>query len=326
MKLLILVTLVSLGFAARVPDRDLDSIWELYKTQHSKSYQGSEEFRRRSAFEENVKRITHHNLRHSMGQSTYTLGLNQFADMTNEEFRAMYLSHNFTAATGGPVHKMSGVKAPTSWDWRQKGAVTPVKNQGQCGSCWSFSTTGALECANFRKSQKLVSFSEMQLVDCSTQNYGCNGGWPYVAMGYVKQAGGIMTEAEYPYQPRQGTCEFDQEKTQGVCTGYTQIPRGDENSMMDALAAQCTISICVDASHYSFQLYSSGVYDEPACSSTALDHAIMAVGYGSTAGGQDYWIVKNSWGTGWGKQGYIWMSRNKNNQCGVATAAVYASA
>merc|ERR1712035_215593 len=173
-------------------------------------------------------------------------------------------------------------QAPASVDWRQSGYVTPVKDQKQCGSCWAFSAVGALEGQNFRKTGQLVSLSEQNLVDCSKDNSGCNGGLMDYAFEYVKSNGGIDTESSYPYTARDGVCK------------YNAANKGD----------------------------SSGVYNEPRCSSRSLDHGVLAVGYGSDASG-DYWIVKNSWGKAWGESGYIRMSRNKSNQCGVATEASY---
>merc|ERR1719376_1700431 len=174
-----------------------------------------------------------------------------------------------------------------------KGYVTPVKNQAQCGSCWAFSAVVSMEGAHFKKTGKLVSLSEQNLVDCVHEDYGCRGGFPYDGVSYAIRNRGIDTEASYPYTARDGYCHF-------------------RNSN-------------VDATHYSFQLYHSGVYNEPRCSSVRLDHGVAAVGYG-TENGQQYYLVKNSWGSHWGEGGYIKMMRNPSNQCGIATNACYALA
>jgi len=258
---------------------------------------------------------------------TYTLEINQFSDLTSNEFLERYMGVNKTieftledlkAAQNDPQF----VGLPASVDWRSSGAVTPVKDQGQCGSCWAFSTTGVLEGAWKIAKGNLVSLSEQQLVDCDNTNYGCNGGWPVDALSWLKSKGSD-TEASYPYTAHGGTCHA---ATIGAYVGtYAQLPKGSESSLQTATANVGPVSVCIDASKYSFQAYKSGVYNEPTCSSTNLDHAVLVVGYG-TENGQDYWLVKNSWGTGWGEQGYIKMSRNKNNQCGIATAAVQCTA
>jgi cathepsin L len=301
--------------------------WELYKSVHGKSYSPKEDRIRRRIFEGRVARINSHNLLNDLGLTTYRRGLNQFTDLTNDEFR-MYKGLRFNASN--VIHKsdiFDGAAVrdlPATVDWRDKGYVTPVKDQGQCGSCWSFSTTGSLEGQNFKKTGKLISLSEQNLVDCSGSqgNQGCGGGWPDWAFEYVKQNGGIDTEASYPYTAQDGTCKYDANSIGAKCSGYTDIKAHSEDDLQKAVATVGPISVCIDAGHESFQTYKSGIYDEENCSTDLLDHAVLAVGYG-TDNGVDYWLVKNSWNTIWGDQGYIKMSRNKQNQCGIATKASY---
>jgi cathepsin L len=288
----------------------------------------AEEAKRLAIFTANLQFILSHNQRFAMDVVTFEVGVNQFADMTNEEFvkvangyriptevdtnATTYLSPNFGAL-------------PASVDWRPLGYVTPVKDQGQCGSCWSFSATGSLEGQHFKKTNQLVSLSEQNLVDCSGKygNMGCNGGWPYQAYNYIKDNKGIDTEASYKYEAIDDKCRYNAANSGATCTGYVSIQTGSEAKLQDAVANIGPISVAIDASHMSFQLYKKGMYIEPMCSTTRLDHAVLAVGYGTTTDGQDFWTVKNSWAESWGDKGYIQMARNHKNMCGIATSACY---
>jgi len=307
-------------------DSELDGAWEEYKTVHGKKYDGQFEFVRRLIWESNLKYIQRHNLEYDLGHHTYTLGMNAFGDLTNEEFKAIYLGAKRPVDNSTRTMFMSPLNVkdlPDSVDWRTQGYVTGIKDQGQCGSCWSFSATGSLEGQYFHKSGTLVSFSEQQLVECSTSfgNQGCDGGLMDNAFKYIKQYG-IEKEEDYPYTAQDGKCKYASGKTVTKVSGYTDIPSKDEAKLKEAVATVGPISVAIDASHLSFQLYRSGVYNEAACSQTQLDHGVLAVGYG-TDNNVAYWLVKNSWGTSWGQTGYIFMSRDKNNQCGIATMSSY---
>jgi len=264
-----------------------------------------------------------------LGVHTYWLGMNKYADLTTVEFVKMMNGYNATRAAsrsqGHNVHTVNpNVKLPDTVDWRTQGYVTPIKDQGQCGSCWAFSSTGSLEGQHFKATGKLVSLSEQNLVDCSGKqgNMGCNGGLMDQAFTYIKENNGIDTEDSYAYEARDGDCRFKAATVGATDTGFTDIKSKDESSLQDAVANVGPISVAIDASHASFQLYKTGIYNELFCSQTRLDHGVLAVGYG-TDSGKDYWLVKNSWGVGWGDSGYIKMSRNHRNQCGIATAASY---
>jgi len=299
--------------------------WEAWKKFHGKTYgSAEEETYRKDIWNFHLKKVLEHN---SQGHS-YTLAMNQFADLTNTEYRYYMLGmkRSFVNQTrdGSTYLPASHVKLPPQVDWRKEGYVTGVKNQGQCGSCWAFSATGSLEGQHFKKTGKLVSLSEQQLVDCSGAygDHGCNGGLMDNAFKYVKGNGGLDTERCYPYEAMDDSCHFKTSCIGATCTGYVDIPSGNEGALQSSTANVGPISVAIDASHMSFQLYHSGVYDEPRCSSVELDHGVLVVGYG-TYQGQDYWLVKNSWGAGWGMEGYIMMSRNKDNQCGIATSSSY---
>lgn len=256
----------------------------------------------------------------------YTLEMNKFGDLDAGEFANIYNGYRSRRSSSNTTAKFvaTGAQLPDEVDWRTKGCVTGVKNQGQCGSCWAFSATGSLEGQHQLKTGNLVSLSEQNLVDCSGKygNDGCNGGLMDDAFEYIKANHGIDTEASYPYVARDERCRFNPSNVGATDTGYVDIKHDDENALQEASATIGPISVAIDASHSSFQMYSGGVYYEPSCSSTQLDHGVLVVGYG-TYNGEAYWLVKNSWGTDWGMKGYIMMSRNRDNNCGIASEASY---
>jgi len=324
------LAVLALAFSCTLAlDVTLDKHWGLWKQTHNKNYAGAEEHLRRATWEDNLKKVQEHNLKADMGVHTFWLGMNHFADLTVAEFVKVMNGYNATLAGARSQGRKtfaadSSLKVPDTVDWRTQGYVTPVKDQGQCGSCWAFSSTGSLEGQTFKKTGKLVSLSEQNLVDCSTKqgNMGCNGGLMDQAFTYIKENNGIDTESSYPYEAVDNQCRFKAADVGATDTGFTDITSKDENALQQAVATVGPISVAIDAGHTSFQLYKSGVYSEPFCSQTRLDHGVLAVGYG-TDSGKDYWLVKNSWSTTWGDQGYIKMTRNKRNQCGIATAASY---
>ena len=218
----------------------------------------------------------------------------------------------------------SNFKAAESVNWTAKGAVTPVGSQGMCGSCWAFSATGALEGQHFIKTGKLVSLSEQNLIDCTKKygNYGCDGGFMKASFEYVRDNGGIDTESSYPYEAKDDKCRFKKTDIGATCTGYVSIPSKNEHALMQAVQSIGPVSVAVDGQHYGFINYKSGIYYDPQCSQTDVNHTPLVVGFG-TLDGQDYWLAKNSWGTKWGMNGYIMMARNRDNNCGIATLASY---
>lgn len=306
--------------------------WEAFKLAHGKEYETVEETFRLKVFAENKNKIAQHNQLFSKGLRSFKMKMNHFGDLLHHEFIGMMNGWRGSSMNRTTVYEAatfigpdSDVVLPGSVDWRDKGAVTPVKDQGQCGSCWAFSTTGSLEGQHFRKTGQMVSLSEQNLVDCSAKfgNEGCNGGLMDNAFQYIKANGGIDTEEGYPYKGIDEQCEFHENDIGADDTGFVDVKSGNERALKAAVATVGPVSIAIDASQPSFQFYHSGVYDEPQCSSEQLDHGVLVVGYGANEDGEDYWIVKNSWSEKWGDEGYIYMARNKGNMCGVASQASY---
>jgi len=299
-----------------------DRQWMSFKREHKKSYfNEAEEKLRRSTFFENKQKIEEHNRRAAAGEETYYQGLNQLADLTELEFQQQYLGGlgdmRFDADEDQlDDEKMTGL--PDHWNWNDNGAVVPVKNQGSCGSCWTFSTAGALETLNFRKTKRLVSFSEQQILDCASNrkygNQGCQGGWPTKAFQYVIDAGGIESTAKYPYLGYQAYCRIYNKPTGGKLRGFVKARPGTEADKKNYIANNGTMSVLVNAGDWQF--YRSGVYNHQYCKYSAVNHAVLLVGYTPT-----YWIIKNSWSRNWGEAGYIKLARNLN-MCGVASSAV----
>jgi len=296
--------------------------FEKWVAKHGKTYNSEveREFRFK-IFVEALKWIIKHNREYDAGLQSFKMGLNKYSDMLESE---VFTGLNVPDTPKKNLYLPQGLAAPDSFDWRSKGAVTPVKDQGQCGSCWSFSATGSLEGALFVKTGQLVSLSEKNLMDCSWSygNMGCSGGWMDSAFDYVVANGGLDTEASYPYQPVNGfTCKYNPSNSALVEKSYVDIPSGDESALKEAVANHGPVSVAINANS-DFQRYSGGVMTSSNCSPSGLNHGVLVVGYG-TEGGQDYWLVKNSWGTSFGESGYIKMRRNYNNMCGIAEAASY---
>ncbi|XP_060537677.1 procathepsin L-like [Pantherophis guttatus] len=322
-----LAWLFSLRTLSTALDPTLEGTWRDWKATHSKEYElEEEESYRRAVWEENLQMIQDHNQEADQGKHSYKLGMNHFGDMTNEEInKKLYcLLPDLDLASQKNVvtfKSSENLQIPSRVDWRAKGFVTEVKDQGECGSCWAFSATGALEGMNFKKTGKLISLSEQNLIDCSKQegNNGCQGGFTTQAFVTVQQLHGINSEESYPYDGLDHyDCRYEAENSVTACSNMGLIPSGDEKALLQAVATIGPIAVSVDARSSKFHFYKSGIFKNPWSGDLQLTHTMLVVGYNSTR----YWIVKNSWSRAWGANGYMFMEQG-SNPCGIATLASY---
>jgi len=299
-----------------------------FMARHNRSYSSAAEFSRRfSVFRRNLVKIRQLR-RQERGTATY--GVTQFSDLTAQEFKKM---QGFRPSLRRPSLHRSKVEnveeflLPDAFDWRDHGAVTEVKNQGACGSCWAFSTTGNVEGQWAIKHGNLLSLSEQELVDCDSEDHGCNGGLPENAYDAIMKLGGLELEEEYPYDGAEEKCSFDKTKVRATVNGSVELPQ-DEHEMAKWLVKNGPISIGINANF--LQFYWGGVSHPPKflCDPRGLDHGVLIVGYGVHVTKylhrhQPYWIVKNSWGPSWGEAGYFRVYRG-DGTCGVNKLATSA--
>ncbi|XP_057949400.1 vignain-like [Malania oleifera] len=311
-----------------------ESLWGLYErwgSHHAVPRDHAEKQRRFNVFKENARYVHRVN---SAADKPYKLRLNKFADMTNHEFRSSYagskVKHHRAFAgdrrgVAGFIYENSTGNVAASVDWRKKGAVTDVKDQGKCGSCWAFAAVAAVEGINYIKTEQLVSLSEQELIDCDvSENKGCNGGLMELAFDFIKN-NGIASEVSYPYQAQDGTCDSSKANSGTLVTinGHQNVPANDEQALMKAVVNQ-PVAVAIDASGSDMQFYSEGVFSGEC--GTEVNHGVAVVGYGRTVEGMEYWIVKNSWGSQWGESGYLRMQRGVDAEeglCGIATEASF---
>jgi len=319
MKAFILVACL-LSLAAALPalkTSEYEFLFSKWAKQHGKTYATPQERTQRLAvFTSNLNYVRAHQAK---SPRSYDLKINEFADLTNEEFVSQYTG--YIPLQRSYLRSLNEVEspaaAPTDWDWRSHNKVTAIKDQGQCGSCWAFSAVGSIESgyAIDNNVDATVTVSEQQLVDCSAAegNEGCNGGLMDSAFQYVIDNGGLCTESAYPYKAVDGTCQTTCTKTLTI-GGFTDVTPNNSTALLNAVATR-PISIAVDAGGSDWQFYSGGVLNDQACG-TSLDHGVLLVGY-SQSTNPKYWIVKNSWGTSWGNKGYIYIANDGLNDAGI---------
>ncbi|KAJ3696643.1 hypothetical protein LUZ61_000348 [Rhynchospora tenuis] len=320
--LILLLGFLLCGLVHTVSSQDsifLLAEFEKWISDHGRVYESDREKSERfNIFKANYEYIQEKNREPGL---TYTLGLNEFADLTNDEFVARYTGAlpptDVDTTIPTEPSKYDDLSLPASIDWRAYGAVTPVKNQGSC--------VAAIEGAVKIKKGYLLSLSEQELVDCVSTCYKCRGGWPTKAFQWVINNGGIATESYYPYSATNGTCNSNGASYHAASIkGYVNVPRYNERALMYAVAMQ-PVSVALEASSRSFQFYRGGIYTGT-CGNT-LNHAVTIIGYGIAGNGMKYWIIKNSWGTTWGAGGYMYIQKDVYNLpaglCGLAMSPAY---
>lgn len=317
---IILFVLLGTVFCREITDFEITSEFTGFMKEYGREYPTVEEtMKRYNIFAETYKKIQEIN----ENEVDFQLGINQFADLTDEEFRATYLTLKPDRKPCKVQHKKT--KPEKAIDWRQKGAVARVKNQGSCGSCWAFSTVGALEGHAKVKSGKLVEYSEQELVDCAGDygdNGGCNGGDMSQAFEYIVD-NGLATEADYKYTARNGNCKKGSTPRAIKISGCVNVTRDDNDVLLEALALG-PVSIAVTADNMNFRYYRSGILTVCGRTTAQLDHGITLVASGND-NGVDYWDAKNSWGGSWGAKGYIRIKRDSGKGPGICQLAREAS-
>jgi C1A family cysteine protease len=329
MKILVVLLVSLYTCQAGLPESLISEQWTNFKNSHRRRFMNPvEEVFRKRIFQKKLQEVENHNERYRQGLETYELGVNQFSDYTEEELLPYTHGLRLPSETPEPLISIDANSSlvaratlPASLDWRSRGVVTPVKNQASCGSCWAFSTTGALESHYKIRYGSTVTLSEQQLVDCVPEAHGCSGGWMADAYMYIARNGGINYDRDYPYEARDNACRYSSSRARVSVRGYAYLTGPNEEMLKDMVATQGPVSVAFDAGG-NFAGYSGGVYYNPSCSTNQFTHAVVIVGYG-TENGQDYWLVKNSWGSNWGQGGYIKMARNRGNNCGIASKASY---
>ncbi|CAG2173261.1 unnamed protein product [Oppiella nova] len=323
MKLIILSALVVMASCLPPTPDDIENEWQKFKSEFrgSNGFQAmADEPKRRQVFETNYKTIVSHNDEADKGIHTYRMGVNQFADWTDEEFQQKMLSLHMKPLTD--VHNLtqyvrntnSKKIIPPNQDWTSK--ESRIKNQGSCGSCFAFASVDTIESHYTINTGNKIELSPQNIVDCLYRSDVCQtGGSLAEAYNLVKKNGGIMAESDYPYEGEYGTCSYKPYLSKVTVSGYEGLDNGDEVALKE-MVSKGPVALGIDASLKSFKLYSSGVYVDNTCHNP-MNHGVVAAGYGVTSDGQEYWLIKNSWDKTWGEAGYMKMARNNDNQCGI---------
>jgi C1A family cysteine protease len=344
----LLVTLFGSAVATSVQDGlsvELMAKFKSWVDFHGKNYESHDEkMQRLQIWLDNDERIQKHN--NQQPPPSFQLGHNAYSDMTEQEFAAYFkmtpynaevakekieahIEHSdFVEQQRRALLEQDPVTLPDYVNWVQMGGVTEVKNQGACGACWAFSTTGALEGAKFVKTGELVSLSEQNLLDCDHTDLGCNGGLMDNAFKFDEKSGGLCSEADYPYQAKQNRACFTNctDVPGTIVKTFIDVPPGNEKALLSAVAMQ-PISVAIQGSQFVFQFYKSGVLTSDTCGEHGqIDHGVLAVGYGTDLEtNEPYFLVKNSWGPTWGQEGFVKIGRNSKNEFGICAILKMAS-
>jgi len=313
-KFILLLALVAISSAA-FTDKEAFSEFLKFQEKYNKKYSSLKEYMARfEIFKRNLNKLSNTNAK------SYTIGVTQFFDMTTQEFRKKYLNLNMDVVKTIKFKKVNAPKtndAPEEWNWIEQKAVGPVKNQGSCGSCWAFSTVENVEGMFYMKYKEQVILSEQELVDCDTNDGGCDGGLMENAFTWLMDNGGLVSEEDYPYTATVGTCKYDKSKIVAKVDNYVLLDTDDEEAIKEYCYKTGPLAIALNAD--SLQWYWGGIIeaDEYECDPQGLNHAVLLAGWGVEAG-TPYWLVRNSWGKSWGEDGNFRIYRGKGT-CGINT-------